>query len=92
MTFVTRNLMKVADNVFGLDRPNPAASMPPTNTAIPTSTLMKAKNDNINVTGDGKNRGDALGAFGGGQTGIALDPLGRRGAGYTGTGKTMLGR
>lgn len=90
MTFVTRNLGWVADNVFGMDRPQ--APMAPTNTSIQTGSSRLIKNDNIRGPSMDRSRSDALGAYGSGQSGIALDPLGRRGGGFVSSHKSMLGR
>lgn len=90
MSFITKNVAAFADNVLGIDRPT-APAMAPTNTAIPTSTIA-AKNDNIAAPKSERSRSDSLAALGGGQSGIALDPLGQRGAGYVSSRKTLLGR
>lgn len=92
MAFITKNVAKFADNVLGIDRPD-VAPIAPTNTSIPTSTLAGGKNnDNIRGPSSERSRSDALGAYGSGQSGIALDPLGKRGGGFISGQKTMLGR
>lgn len=89
MSFVTKNLGWVADNVFGMDRPQLPAT-PTTNTAIQSQLIQK--NSNITAPASERSRSDAGAAYGAGQSGIALDPLGRKGAGFVSSHKSLLGR
>ena len=91
MTFVARNLGWLADNVFGMDRPQVPQPTAPNNSSIDFNQ-PRQRSQNIAAPKTERSRSDSLGAYGSGQSGLALDPLGRRGGGFIGGGKSLLGR